>query len=188
VSGPTSPAYRELKACLSATMIASERIACLQAYAPTKPTRTLPSTSEAKDSAMSDNPYLVTVGASNVSYRDTEDGATLAADLAKTIGWLEESKAEYQELERKVKSNSGWFVDKDMSHPKYETYADIFNDQKERSSELLLRMRSLCDVGKGEADRLDPKKHKEMRARFHDLEAWVRQIRKEVAEREGCPF
>jgi hypothetical protein len=140
---------------------------------------------------MSDNPYLVTVGASNVSYRETEDDATLAADLAKTIGWLQESKAEYEELAAKIEANAIWFTSRDMSHPKYEQYGEIFNDQRDRATALLDRLETLRSVGKGEVDRMSSAGqalHRILVKELLALDTWVRQIRKEAAERDNAPF
>ena len=139
---------------------------------------------------MPENPYLITVGASNASARETENDDTLAADLAKTIGWLRESKSEYEELAPKIERNRAWFIRNEV-HPKYDNNLEIFTDQKERAAALLDRLESLRSLGGGEFRRMSDegiKQHKSIIDQFLSLDTWVRQIRKEAAERDGLPF
>ena len=140
---------------------------------------------------MSDNPYLVAVGGPTVRYDDNESDDTLAADLEKTIGWMIESKAGYEELVGKLNANAAWFERNDMSHPKYEQYAEIYNDQHGRAEALLNRLTTLREVGTGEIDRLSGDgrgKYRTLRKQFEPLEQWVRETRHAVSVANGEEF
>lgn len=132
-----------------------------------------------------DNPYLIAVGGP-VRRHEPENDVMLAEDLRKTIDWLEEAIQEYTELEGKLEKNDGWFRRNSQDHPNWETSWMIFDHQRERARELLLRMKSLCEVGLGEHDRLSG--HADRKERFLELERWVREKRYAVATEEGAPF
>ena len=135
--------------------------------------------------------YLVPVGKSEVRYNTTEDDDTLAADLEKTIGWLTEEIAGYMEVEAKIANNANWFLDKDMSHPKYERYAEVYADQQAFAAHSLLKMHELRELGIGEIAHMSKageRKHKALVRQFVELGEWVREKRSEAAVRDNAPF
>ena len=141
------------------------------------------------ESSMSE--YAIQVGGPTVRYEYNESDETLASDLEKTVGWIEESKAEYEELAPKIVANDGWFARNGEDHPKYAQYAAIFNDQLDRSAFLLDRLNSLRELGIGELDRMSGDgrgRYRPLRKRFEALEAWVRETRNAVAEASGEEF
>ena len=164
----------------------NERISFLERSVNTKPPMTTSNTS--KGNAMDDNPYLVEVNQSNTVLFSPESDEMLAADLLKTCGWLDEVIAEFRELEPKVDKNARWFALHDMSHPKYEQYAEVFNDQRDCLEGLLDRMRVLSELGTGEAGRMSKGANREVVKRFMELAEWVRIKRSAVAEAQGKEF
>ena len=164
----------------------SERISFLERSSSMKQIKTLTPTEGASE--VSDNPYLVEVNQSNTVLFSPESDEMLAADLLKTCGWLDEVIAEFRELEPKVDKNARWFALHDMSHPKYEQYAEVFNDQRDCLEGLLDRMRVLSELGTGEAGRMSKGANQKVVKRFMDLAEWVRIKRSAVAEAQGKEF
>lgn len=140
---------------------------------------------------MSDNPYAVPIGQSNVVDIDPESDDALAGDLTLTIEWMRECIEEYKEVEPKVTANANWFVRNDVDHPKYERNLEIFTDQQDAMYGLLDRLRSLRELGLGEVGRMSKdgeKKYKPRVNEFMELAEWVRTTRAEVAERDNRAF
>ena len=167
-------------------MTMQQRLSSLERSSDTR--QTVISKPTGKESEVSDNPYLVEVNQSNTVLFSPESDEMLAADLLKTCGWLDEVIAEFRELEPKVDKNARWFALHDMSHPKYEQYAEVFDDQRDCLEGLLDRMRVLSELGTGEAGRMSKGANREVVKRFMDLAEWVRIKRSAVAEAQGKEF
>lgn len=165
-----------------------QKIASLQRSGLMRPNATSLSGSGSASMEAEDD-YAIPVGGH--SYVPPEDDALLLRSLEETAGWLREAIAEYQELEVKLDNNTRWLATRPDDHPRYAEYRSVYEEQKQEARALLERMRSLRELGIGEAGRMGKegaRRSAEKIDRFIELADWVADMRHQVAIAEGAPF